>query len=153
MRSDANGEFSIDMITPGQDQIEISHANYTSHVQNDIHVNDGTPYQLGRITLRAGATISGTVYDEAGQPLRGAQVQVNSVDNPGRTRSVRTNSSGRFTVKNVAEGNYKVSAMRAQPTGGDANPFFGIIDMKNSEVQLTLVEGGEYAQDLHLGES
>ena len=57
-----------------------------------------------------------------------------------------------FEIANVVEGNYTIHAMRPQGAGA-ANPFGGIIDMKNSEVELTLVENGEYVQNLYLGEN
>ncbi len=150
-RSDESGKFNFEMLTPGTYQIEVSHAEYTSSVLNDIQISPGPPYQMAPTTLRAGAMIRGAVYDAAGNVVRGAQVQLTSEDQPGRNRQTRSDAKGRYEVRNVAEGRYKVSAMRT-PAQGSGNPFHGIIDMKNSEVQVVLTENGDFSQDLYLGE-
>lgn len=54
-----------------------------------------------------GGTISGTVLDETGRPIDGAEV----VAYPATTR-VRTDSTGRFTITHLDDGFYRVRARR-----------------------------------------
>ena len=57
----------------------------------------------------AGGTIAGTVKDETGAVIPGANVTVRQTET-GATREVVTDSAGRYTATNVAPGPYEVTA-------------------------------------------
>jgi len=157
VRTGADGRFAIQQLTPESYQIEVTHNDFTSEVVNDLRLAENQELDIGVIRLAAGALIRGTVYDAAGKPLAGAQVTVSISDTSmaGQTKfyQSRTGPDGRYVIRNVAQGQYKISAARgAGAAGTNANPFGAIIDMKNSEVETTVLEGAEYVQDLYIGE-
>src|SRR6266478_3331179 len=80
------------------------------------------------------ATISGTVKDQSGAVLPGASVQVSSQET-GRSRTVVTDSGGKYRVPALELGTYKVQASLA-----------GFRTTVKSEVMLTL--GSEVVVDL-----
>jgi hypothetical protein len=60
-------------------------------------------------------TVRGTVIDELGQPISGADVQVDAIGGPPRStpvRYVQTDESGRFLIGDLELGAYKVFAMK-----------------------------------------
>ena len=70
--------------------------------------------------------------------------------NFGRNKTARTDAHGRYEFKNAAEGEYKISAARPASVLQD-NPFSAIVDMRNSESNIALVDGQELRHDLFLG--
>jgi hypothetical protein len=69
---------------------------------------------------------------------------------PGRSLTTRSDANGHFLLKNVSPGIYKLSATRPHGDSG-GSPFDAILDMRNSEVEITLADGQEYTQDLYMG--
>jgi len=147
--TDAEGRFEVKLITPETYQISVKAKDYTQLVMNDVRVGDGLTTDLGMLKLSRGAMVSGTVFDEDGQPAAGCTVSLARQDNRmwGNVRA-RSDANGQFTLRNASPGQYKLSASR--PKVGQENPFMTILDMKNSEVQLTILEGQDVRQDLQL---
>lgn len=58
-----------------------------------------------------GASILGTVKDDAGAAIPGATISVKNVET-GAERNVATDASGRFSVPSIAVGKYQVSAIK-----------------------------------------
>ena len=104
---------------------------------------------MGSIKLYGGAKITGQVFTGDGRRAVGATVSRHPSDGlMTRNYEARTNSEGQYSLSNVAPGTYTLSAARQKQ---DGNPFGVIVDMKNSEVTITLVDGRDYIQDLSLG--
>ena len=148
-RTGKDGRFELAMLAPELYQVRIQHPSFPLLVLDNQRVIDGSPTDMGSIRLEPGSTIRGTVYDGAGSPLSGATIQILSTADDLRTHlEARTNSEGRYILRNVPEGSYRMTATR--PTkGGD--PFGPIVDMRNSEIQVKVGRGQEYTQDLNLG--
>ena len=144
-----DGRFELNMLAPELYQVRIQHPSFPLLVLDNQRVVEGAPTDIGSIRLEPGSTIRGTVYDGAGSPLSGATISILSTAEDLRTHlEGRTNSEGRYILRNVPEGSYRMTAQR--PTkGGD--PFGPIVDMKNSEIQIKVGRGQEYTQDLNLG--
>jgi protocatechuate 3,4-dioxygenase beta subunit len=148
-RTDKDGNFRIELITATTYMLQVDHEDFPRKVLKDIQVREGGTTELGTIRIASGAVIRGTVYDDAGNPLANAKINLTGlVIHPG---NVRTDSDGRFLIKNIQEGTYKLSAVRPSNDVA-ANPFGPIIDMKRSEVQITVFEGREITQNLSLGD-
>ena len=148
-RTDKDGAFSIALVTAGTYQIQIKHGAFPLSAEKGIQVNDDQNADLGTIRLVPGGVIRGMVYGEAGRPLAGAKISlIGDTIYPG---SPRSDSEGRYVLTNVQAGNYRLSAVG--PGSGQAgNPFGPIIDMKKSEVQVSVFEGREITQNLNLGD-
>jgi len=156
-RTDKDGAFTINKITAATYQIQIEHDDFPRTIEKDIQVTEGETNDLGTIRIVPGGVIRGTVYGKDGHPLAGAKISLIGVGagiGPGGNiypGNPRSDSEGRFVLTNVKEGNYRMSAVGAA-SGAAGNPFGPMIDMKKSEVQVTVFEGRELTQNLNLGD-
>ena len=150
-RTDAEGRFELSGLNPEVYQLQISDADHTTETILDRRVVEGGTDDIGVIALRTGGTVSGTVYDKEGQPMAGAEVSLTGVTTalrPSVNHTAVSDANGVFRVSRVPDGTYTMSATGGGPVG---NPFDKILDMKNSEVRVTIVDGVVISQDLYLG--
>jgi protocatechuate 3,4-dioxygenase beta subunit len=147
-RTDKDGSFELELLTPGDYQINVVHPDYTTSSMNDVRVFEGQEKPLGTLKLFQGARLIGQVFTGDGRRAVGATVSLHPTDGVlSRNYEARTNSEGMYSFKNLAPGSYTLSAARARQ---DGNPFGVIVDMKHSEVQISLVDQREYTYDLRL---
>jgi protocatechuate 3,4-dioxygenase beta subunit len=148
-RTDSAGRFEITLLTPELYQIQVTHPSFPDASVNNIRVAEGSPTDVGTIRLVPGSTVRGTVFDKGGDALAGATIQLISTQGDQMLQfEARTGRDGRYILPNIPSGSFKLTATR--PTATD-DPFRQIIDMKNSEVQISVARGQEYTQDLYLG--
>lgn len=149
VKTDSDGRFEIRLVTPETYQVQVSSGEYTQLVMNDVRVGDGLSTDLGILELARGATVRGTVFGEDGQPAAGCSVSLTRNDNRlwGNIQG-RTDSSGRFELRNAPAGDYRLAASR--PRESQDSPFATILDMRNSEVQVTIVDGVDVEQNLYI---
>ena len=85
-----------------------------------------------------------------GLACAGATVWMSPTDNnPWGSRQARTDANGDYLLKNAVAGAYKLHASRS--TSARGNPFSAVVDMRNSEIEISLVDGEVYEQDIHMG--
>lgn len=150
-KTNAEGEFVLDLMTPGVYQVRIDHASYTPVLRNDVAVAASGVDDFGTVLMTRGASLSGTVYSADGRPAAGLNVYLRPTNGDiGKSGQTRTDANGRYMLRNVAAGTYKLSAARPQNQLG-GSPFDAILDMKNSEVELGFADGQEYSQDIYMG--
>lgn len=151
VRTAKDGTFELPLLSAEVYQLRITHADYPDKVVNGLRVAEGAERDAGPIALTPGGTVRGTVYDEAGNPMMGASVtMVSTTSGDMRNYPTRTDQNGRYLLRNIAGGTYKIHATR-DDGADDTNPFNVIIDMRNSERTLSVVGGQDYSQDLYLG--
>lgn len=147
-RSDKDGNFKLELMAAATYQLQIDHADFPRKLIKDVQVREGSESDLSTIRMAAGAIIRGTVYDAAGRPLADAKINLSGdYAYPG---VIRSDPDGRFVLSNVQEGTYRLSAVRPGNSAA-GNPFGPIIDMKKSEVRITVFEGREITQNLNMG--
>jgi protocatechuate 3,4-dioxygenase beta subunit len=150
-RTDKDGRFTLKNLNPERYQISVEANGYTAFTQRDIVVNDAVDTPIGDVRLGRGGVVRGTVFDAAGKPLSGGTVTLRiTAGDVAREYSTRSGADGRYEIGSVAPGRYAISAMR--PGGGDGNPFEQIVDVRDTEINLTVEEGQVTTQDLHLTE-
>jgi protocatechuate 3,4-dioxygenase beta subunit len=149
--TDQNGEFTIDVMTPGTYQVQIRARGFAPEFVRDVQIVDGQNIDLPSRPLIKGASISGIVYGRDSAVASGATVQLSPTDlnEMQGNRQTRSDGTGRFAIESVRPGTYTLTATR--PAGGAANPFEALADMKASEVTLTIEDGGRYEMELYLG--
>jgi hypothetical protein len=79
----------------------------------------------------------------------GASVQLAPLDESVQgqgPRMARTDATGRYVIVNARPGTYRLTATR--PSSGSSNPFEAIADMRQSEIEITIVDGGQHEFDL-----
>lgn len=149
--TDGQGRFSFKLMTPGEYQIEIKRKDFTSLVFNDVVIRADEKTDLGTKAMNKGAVIVGVVYGPDGSAEAGAMVQLSPLDSAKlwSGQRTRTDAEGNFTLRNAQAGTYKLYAQkRAKP---QSSPWDGIADMRNSEITVTIADGGEYQYNLNLG--
>ncbi len=148
-RTDKDGSFTLELMAATTYQLQVDHEDFPRKLIKDIQVREGMDEDLGTIRMAPGAIVRGTVYGPDGRPLAEAKISLTGdFPYPGL---IRSDDEGRFVLRNVQEGTYRLSAVNP---GNDSanNPFGPIIDMKKSEVRITVFEGREITQNLNLGD-
>ena len=92
------------------------------------------------------ASISGTVRSSDGEALADVTVNAWAKDDPD-IRTARTDASGRFTLRNLAPGEYRVIAWESIDRGVIENPAFRA-SFESQATVVTLQEGSTENTDL-----
>ncbi len=132
--TDAGGNFSIDAIAPGRYDLSAEHRGYVSQRYHQENADaPGAMLTLGAgqiinnlsFRLRQTAVIDGHVYDEDGDPLQGASVQIlrRGYVNGKRTLTTvgqgMTDDRGEYRIFDIEPGHYYVMASWGQDRGFD----------------------------------
>ncbi len=151
VRTDAEGRFEIEVLTPGDYQVQIKAKGYTTVFLNDVSIVDGQCTDLPVQILSKGAIIRGVVYGKDGRIAPGASVSLVPVDNNllWSHKNSRADATGTYVIDNAQAGNYKLSASR--PDQNSASPFDTVIDLRQSEIEITIEDGAQYEFDLYMG--
>jgi hypothetical protein len=127
--TDATGHWSLSNIRCGRFQAAATRTGYLiGRVQNAVTLTSGAPSHDVRLELTPQAVVTGTVTDEAGDPVLGAQISVmRSRVMQGRrsffaVSGVQTNDLGEYRVPGLEAGKYifcaRVTNDIATPPGG-----------------------------------
>ncbi len=132
--SDANGEYVLDALEPGEETIEFTHPKYIATRKN-------VTLKGGELRLDAqlsgGQRVTGLVVTEAGAPVGDADVFASA--SGGSRRNARTNASGTFEFESLAPARYRFSATKSGYTEGVLDDF----DISSgAPVRITLKTGG-----------
>jgi hypothetical protein len=127
---DANGHFAVTVASAGAWSLTASARGYVSQAFDEhegfssaIVLTAEAPMKELEFRLGPEASIVGVVLDEAGEPVRNAQLALQSVPRPvpggpqpvGNTRGgTRTDDRGMYELPNLAPGEYRLT-VRAQP--------------------------------------
>jgi len=151
-RTDRSGTYELTSLTAETYQLHIDHPDYAAVTIRELVVADGVTQEVSDTALRAGASVTGTVFGPAGTGLAGALVQVvldtqATGDNFGSFHKARTNVEGRYSFQHLPPGQYKLSVQRQ---GAADNPFVGMTDQKATRKSIHMVDGRSYTQDFTL---
>ncbi|MFT7677335.1 MAG: protocatechuate 3,4-dioxygenase beta subunit [Planctomycetota bacterium] len=144
-RSNANGEFSINGLTPATYLLEIGQNEHSKTVLKDVLVAVGRETNVKEIVMSTGASVSGSVRGPSGQPLRNATVTLQLEAARGGfpiTYTAKSGREGAYTFKHVRGGTYFIHATR--PSDNQGNPFAGAMDIKQSRRKVSITEGGDH---------
>ncbi len=132
--------------------VKSAHIGNEDAFQKGVQVEDGAAKgDLEIVVTNEGAQLEGAVTDsEKNQPLVGAQVKLH-VDpeneyNRGRAKQVNTDQNGRYVIKDVPPGKYKVTARIPSPDEGAPT-------IKSDPVPVTLGEREHRSVDIKLAVS
>jgi len=99
--------------------------------------------------------VSGTLQDASGRPTADYTIIVFAADNQywtpqsRRIQSARPDTSGKFTVRNLPPGNYRVSAVTDVDNGEWFDPAF-LQQLIGPSVAISLAPGDQKTQDLRV---
>lgn len=135
--TDANGEYTIDSLEPGEKTFAFSHSGYLPESRTTQLNSKETRLD---VQLSAGIRISGVVVTDAGAPVPDASVRASSAANGGFGRSTRSDANGAFLFEGAAPGHYQFSASKE----GFADALAQDVDVSENSapVRLSLRTGG-----------
>lgn len=115
-RTDEEGNYSLRGLTEGDQYLTVQRREYAVKENETVKVTCTADEEVVRdIEMVRAYGLSGKVTDEAGSPVKGAQVQAGLKRDDGDRRRhmrsmkhARTDADGGFKLKNVAGGTYKV---------------------------------------------
>lgn len=140
--TDSEGRFLLTALEAGEYQLQITHPDYPARILQDIELADGGRTAVPDVSMQAGGSVRGHVFDGASEPLAGATVSLTLASGAGfqGPADARTGPDGAFVISNIAPGLYKISASRpANPN--NQNPFTVILDRNQTEREI-VIEGG-----------
>ncbi len=101
--SGADGSFRLSGVAAGLVDVLVTAEGLSPRMVRGVEVREASDNRVGDVALTAGATVRGTVTDEAGQPQAGVVVALRSRDLH-LALSAPTDSDGRFEFFRVAPG-------------------------------------------------
>lgn len=104
----------------------------------------------------AGAHVEGVLYDAEGVPTRGSVLLVPDVPQPGPPdmyRRTSADSKGRFTLRGIAPGSYRLVTVESVNLDTEINEPDFVRAIGNRGQLLTVEESGKYAVSLKLESS
>ncbi len=164
--TDVSGKFVFDNLSAGQYQLTVTHQNYPQArmggVRKAVQVSAGDPTSSVTVELVPGATVSGRIVDEDGDPLNGCIVQIHSAKNFNQgvplMRVPMTHDDGSYRLYDIAPGKYAITAQcsasvfqpRPLSEGPDPPPsaaypiqfYSAASDLKSAEI-VELLPGAE----------
>lgn len=146
--TDREGGFELRLLTPEKYQLRLNHPGFAQGKLRGVMVAEGTPNDVGTISLQIGGTVQGTVVGQGGTPLQGGFVHLES-DSSDIVLDTRSDAQGRFVFTHVRPGNYTLSATYQSTSGG--NVFENLGSMQRTAQQIVVTEGGELTRELNLG--
>jgi hypothetical protein len=104
----------------------------------------------------AGAQIEGVLYDSKGDPTRGSVLVAPDVPQPGPPdlyRRTSADSKGKFTLRGVAPGSYRLLALESVNLDTEIHEPDFVRTLGNRGQNLSVEENGKYTVALKLGNS
>jgi len=156
-KTDADGTFRLAGVAPGTIALSAEHADWAASVPTPVEIAAGGVAEGVVLALRAGGTIRGHVYDDAGEPQAGRRIGLGENafavmgmafggDDAGQT----SDASGAFTFLHVTPGEYSVTAMPSEDDlfdmmGGDGRDEEAVIGMFSKLVteRVSVADGAE----------
>jgi hypothetical protein len=124
-------------------------------VPPDNVVVNGTRGEMELIVSPAGGHVEGVLYDSKDQATRGSILLVPDVSQPGPPDLFRRTSAdgkGKFTLRGVAPGSYRLVAMESLNLDSEINSPEFLRSIGNRGDSLIVEEGGKYTVSLRLVE-
>ena len=165
-RVDANGRFTASSVPPGRYRLSAAGAPGWFLESANVGGQDALdfPFELkagqgaGNVTLTftdKQTELTGTIVNDQSQPAVDYTLIIFPVDNrywqgpSRRIQTARPGTDGRFTVRNLPPGDYKIATVLDLEPGSASDPAF-LQQIEGSTMRLTLQPGEKKQQDIRL---
>ncbi len=131
----ADGRYRLNGIAPGPRSVTARHERYRAATR-EIEVELGN--NVLDLVFEGGATVSGRVVDESGQPVVGAGVSLSTSEVLGwQAQSHLTDTTGAFSIVGVEPGTFTLTATKEGFGGGVVEELeVGVGDVSGIEIRL-----------------
>lgn len=102
--------------------------------------------QVGSVTVKPGATVSGTVNDSSGKAVSGAAVEL--YKDGTKVADATAGTDGKYTISNVSTGTYTLKAKSSDGSlNGSASVTVAADSISNADVTLQKWQKGDVNKD------
>lgn len=137
--SDAEGVYALDGIALGEEELLVFHPDYP-RLLRPVRIEDGVNHL--DVELDAGVEVTGRVIDADGQPVIASEVALTPGGRPGlRLYDTRTGEDGRFVLRPVAAGRYRLEARTADAVSGELPDPLVVSDAPIHGIEVVLRAG------------
>ncbi|MCA8970141.1 MAG: carboxypeptidase regulatory-like domain-containing protein [Planctomycetes bacterium] len=142
--TDREGRFRLEKLTPASYQLRVVHPNFARGYFKSFDVIEGEKKDIGRLTLKAGVMVRGTVRVGT-MPGVGVEVSMSrtkDINGQGTTTQVFakafSNEKGEWAIdRKLPEGFYEIQGARVDLP----NPLMKIVDIQTSKREVRVVHG------------
>jgi hypothetical protein len=100
-----DGVLAIGSLPPGRYALRVRAPGFRPRTLRALEVRAGAVTEAGKILLEPGLEVAGTVRDDGGSPIKGAEVTVRFFEEGRRlTAEKKTDADGRFRISGLPEG-------------------------------------------------
>jgi hypothetical protein len=104
-RTDSRGRFFFPDLSPGEYHLSVNTGSFDAMVELDVRLSEGETRDDLRLVIFRGASVSGSVVDRDGAPVRLARVMAVAPGEGGRELSYTfTDGTGHFVLHGLGEG-------------------------------------------------
>ena len=155
VKSESDGTFVLEGVSPEGSSLAADHTDWAPSEELVLSAEPGSDIEGVVLALRVGATITGEVYDENGEP--DADQNVGAGQGPAffgaSGNQTRTDSAGRFRLEHITPGKVTVTASPSQEellegmaeADGDESAMIGMM----SQMRTTSVEVAD-GEEVHV---
>jgi hypothetical protein len=165
-RADANGRFTIPNVMPGRYRVNAGGAQGWSVESASVGGQDALDFpfevkgnqQIGSVVVTftdRSTELTGTVVDDSNQPAVDYTLIIFPSDSrywtagSRRIQTVRPATDGRYTVRNLPPGDYRIATVLDLEPGATSDPAY-LQQLEAVTLQFTLSPGEKKQQDLRL---
>ncbi len=105
--TDATGHFLLPHLQPGTETLKIVHTDFSPLIVPGFALAEGKQTDAGTISLHAGGTVEGTVYDDKGQPVPHASLLIQDSDDQITFMDARVKAHRVLAVTADEQGRYR----------------------------------------------
>ena len=142
--SDAEGNFSIEGIPPGQVQLRTTCDEWADAEPQPFELTPGQKLEGVRVVMRVYGRISGIVLDRAGHTDRERPISLSGGPN-GNWQQAKSDANGRFVFEKLAPGDYHLYTQAKQEelsrAGDDQEQTSRIYQEQQRSLQVKVEEG------------
>jgi len=140
--TDEQGRFRLDNLPQGNYRLRATAKGYLNeHHYEDTTVSADQESEVN-FMLRKGASISGTITDETGNPVHRARVTLAKTDGTALfAHQTFSDKNGSFSLTGLPEGTYKLKVWHKEYLPQDAGPFTVRPPDEMRDVRIILAQG------------
>ena len=124
--TDSGGAYTLSNLAPGRYRLRFQQQSYPQALSRAVEIKAGEAASPVNVELIPGASVTGRIVDEEGDPIRNCNLEVHHANNPQQyaqmTGTTSSNEDGEYRAFGLAPGKYILS-VHCNQTPFQARPF------------------------------